>query len=426
MITPFIFSQLLNDPNRQESYFDSFLRKNKSKFDNSISIRFSAQKYEDVDVSAFFYNNFKEFVIKDLSVVNKDVSFDNWVYEMSERRVKNIFSDVNKEVARIMTQKGGASNWGVACEIIYKEYHNILNEVVFSNFKDDKYKGLKREIADILFQRFYLSRVNPAPITSIENYEGWLCTCLRNLANRDREKIGEEVIIRDGGNISLDQDMSNRARIECSPSSDSIDEFTENQSQMPTISVPENETDSEEDDDIITIVDESNDSISSDSASNLLETYLNLLPPKYAELIRAIVLEGVPRETIAEEWECSNAAIYNMMNEAMTALVRVALPEIRKRNLKTYRKIQSYLKFNQDGNPFSEDEMLILKEFFEDNKSVEELAKEHRRIPSAMAAKMRKALKGLYKFANSLEPEEFLSKDEELVFKKSNDFPYWE
>ena len=425
MITPFIFLKLLNDPDKQQSCFDSFIRKYKTKFDNSISIRFSAKKYEGVDVSAFFYHNFKEFVIKDLSVVNQDVSFDNWVYEMSERRIKSIYSDVNKEVARILTQIGGASNWGIACEIIYTEYHNILNEVVFSNFRDDKYKGLKRDIADILFQRFYLSRINPAPIASIENYEGWLRTCLRNLANRDRDIIEEEVIIRDGDNISLNQNISNHARTGCDPTSDTVDEFTESQSQMPITSVSEDETELEGDDDKVPFVDDSNDSTSSDTARALLESYFNLMTnPMYVELIRAIILEGVPVETMAEEWKCTNAAIYNMKNEAMTALVRVALPEIRKRNIKKYKKIQSYLKLNPDDQRFSDYELMILKKFFEDHKSVEDIAKEYHREPYTMAANIRKALKALYKFAQSLDPEEPLSKDEEIVFKKSNDFLY--
>ena len=61
MMTPFIFAQLLKDPNRQEECFKRFIEKNRSKFDETISIRFSTKKYEEVDVSAFFYKDFKEF-----------------------------------------------------------------------------------------------------------------------------------------------------------------------------------------------------------------------------------------------------------------------------------------------------------------------------------------------------------------------------
>jgi len=70
-MTPFIFAQLLKDPNRQEECFKRFIEKNRSKFDETISIRFSTKKYEEVDVSAFFYKDFKEFVIKDLSQVDR-------------------------------------------------------------------------------------------------------------------------------------------------------------------------------------------------------------------------------------------------------------------------------------------------------------------------------------------------------------------
>ena len=112
--------------------------------------RCSTKKYEEVDVSAFFYKDFKEFVIKDLSQVDKDVLFDKWVYDLSERRVKKIRSEVNKELARNLTLKGGASNWGLACEIVYKEYRNIFKEVVSYNYKDDKYKGCKDEIEAII------------------------------------------------------------------------------------------------------------------------------------------------------------------------------------------------------------------------------------------------------------------------------------
>ena len=68
----------------------------------------------------------------------------------------------------------------------------------------------------------------------------------------------------------------------------------------------------------------------------------------------------------------------------------------------------------------------ILKEFFEDGRTVEELAVEHRKLPSIMASNLRKALDKMYKVVQTLEPEEYLSKDEELGIKKLIDFPYWE
>ena len=426
-MTPFIFAQLLKDPNRQEECFKRFIEKNRSKFDETISIRFSTKKYEEVDVSAFFYKDFKEFVIKDLSQVDKDVLFDKWVYDLSERRVKKIRSEVNKELARNLTLKGGASNWGLACEIVYKEYRNIFKEVVSYNYKDDKYKGCKDEIEAILFQRFFLSRVNPGPIESIENYEGWLRACLRNLANRDRPKVDEELGVRDGTIISFDSVQTNSTIAKTNSSESSIEDDSDSPAQPSDISTADEDSTLKEKDNEIQIIDDSGDSRHVDSAIVLLESFLQLLTnPKHIEIIRAIKLEGVPVETLAEDWGCTNAAIYNMMNEAMTALVRVALPVIRKRNFKKYKKCQLYFKENPKDKIYSDYEESILKEFFEDGRTVEELAVEHRKLPSIMASNLRKALDKMYKVVQTLEPEEYLSKDEELGIKKLIDFPYWE
>lgn len=392
---PSVFVQLLEDPQKGERDYSRFLIKHNGKFDNAISIRFSAKKYENVDVSAVFYDNFKEFIIQDLSLIGDDVPDDrddNWVYDLAERRIKKIRPEVNKKLAKILTQMGGAKNWGLACEIVYKEYQNVFKKVVSDYFRDDIYRGHGQEIVNILFQRFYLSRVNATPIAFIENYEGWLYICLRHLANRVRKEIDQEIIIRDGNNISLDSILEKITQAaESSPSPDSTDK------------VPNNVTDG--------LIEDPDP----DWAHALLERYLRLIPnPKYAELIRAIKLEGIPVETMAEEWKCSIAAIYNMMNEAMTALVRVALPEIRKRNLKKYKKSQSYFKAHPEDKELTDYEKKILKEFFEDGKKVEELAIKHHRIQSVMAANLRKALNTMYQCIQTMEAEEYFSEDEEI------------
>lgn len=420
MITPFIFAQLLKNPSKNEFYFNDFINKYKNKFESTIAIRFAADKYHDVKINNIFYTDFKAFVIQDLESVKDNVCFEDWVFDLAERRVKKIRSEVDKETARVLTQKGGIKNWMDANDIISREHINTINKVVLTCFKDDKYQDCKKDISSILLNLFYLERAtNPTPIAHIDNYEGWLFKCLSNLANNKRKDIEKELGIRDGSIISLDNLENSKKNKAKNASTDDFSEKSNNITHQPTDtnsfekateSKSKNEDDSYPIDDIV-------DSSYDEGAEVELEKYLTLMSPwpKYVELIRAIKLEGIPAKTLAEEWGCTNAAIYNMMNEAMAKLVSVALPEIRFRMKKTYKKC---ITSNNTEIKFSKFEKTILKELFEDGLKLVEIATKHDKSPSYLSNMFYAAINKVKRISNRFEMEEYLTDEEEREFKK--------
>lgn len=413
MMTPYILGQLLKQSSKQEIYFNSFLSKNKCKFDNSISIRFSARKYEGVDIHKFFYDNFKEFVIKDLEYVNDKVEYENWVYDLAEKRIKEIRSKVDREAARILTQKGGEENWKLAYDIICREYRDVIMNVVLSCFKDDKYKGYKEEIAHVLVQNFYISRTNPTPISSIENYENWLFVCLKNFSNNKRKEIETELGIRDIITISIDSNQDNKVKKECSSSAES--EFT--MDTIESTSQPSTHLIQDENDNEVEATSQRSEALDipdEGESENELERYFALMTsPKYVELIRAIKIEKVPVEVLAEEWDCTKAAIYNMMNEAMAMLVSVALPEIRVRMKKMYLKCEPFFNTNTIDVELFDYEKIVLKELFENGLRLNDIALKYHRPLSTTSAKMYSALNKVKRIYHNLDKENYL-KDEEV------------
>lgn len=389
--TTTVLSTFLKDPNvsKQERYFGRFLEKYKRVFDKSLGISFSSEKYDIVNVKKYFYEDFKTFVINDLSKIKKESLVDNWVYDLSEDRINDIRQRVNKEVARLKTQEGGIKNWDIAYEIINNDYDYIFKKVASACFRDEKHKGVQKEIARILKQEFYLSRVEtPNPIENIANYEDWLFTSIRNLANRRRPQIEKEAGVPGSGEISLDDNNKGKNDSETneegfnSPSADTESEDTSETEGIPVIEAPDEE-----------------------EFRTDLERYLSIMPNRiYADLIRAIKLENVDVDVLAEESGCTNAAIYNRMNEAMTMLVSIALPDIQRRCRKIYKRCINKMESGYHKT--------ILVEFFGEEKSIEELSVEHKRLPKAISADLKRAYDQLKRINNGLEPETYVSEED--------------
>ena len=378
-----------SDVSKQERYFERFLEKYKRVFENCMGISFSSEKYDVVNIKTFFYGDLKNFVIEKLATVKKGVLVEKWVYDLSSDRIKDIRQRVDKEVARIRTQEGGFKNWGIVYEIINNDYDYIFKKVSNVCFRDDKHKGVQKEIADILKQEFYLSRAGaPNPIEKITNYEDWLFTSVRNLANKKRKSIESEVCVLGSEIKSLD-DLEKKC-----------DTTEINQDENPSQSVSKESEDTLETKNSLLISATGEEELKTD-----LERYLSLMPNRvYADLIRAIKLENVDVDVIAEELDITSAAVYNRMNEAMTMLVSIALPDIQRRCRKIFNRC-----INKMDSGYHK---TILIEFFRENKSIEELCLEHKRLPKAISSDLKRAYDQLKRINSALEPESYVSEEE--------------
>lgn len=410
MMTPQIFVQLLKSPSGQK-IFNSFLGKHRNHFDTAIGIHFFSKRYNDIDVSAIFYNHLMDYVVKDLSNAKIGTSFDKWLYDMSERRIKDIQSTVNWEVIKVAARNGGERNRNIACDLLLKEGNKTIWNVISTCFNDSKYNGLKKEIANVLIQRFYdESSEQLYTIDDKEHYLAWFYTCLKNLANRQRATIEEEVGIKPITHVSLDSNT--RTNNDEQPNEPFVNKAEEKLDQsLAGASSNDSEEDTLEQTYEADIID-MDPALGEIWAANKLEGYLALMSnyPRYVELIRAIKIEGVDRETLAEEWECTIEAIYNMTNEAMTQLVKVALPDIRKRSKKMYKKYAHLVKDDYAKT--------LLKGVFEEGKDYHKLATEHKKRPSDIAADFQRAFKYLKRIDRNQETGKYFTDKEEKDEKR--------
>ena len=421
-MTPQIFAQALKDPQKQKNCYDSFLSKYKKKFDSCIAIRFSAKIYEEVDVSIFFYDHLLDFVINDLLNVKPNTSFDVWIYEMSERRIADIQPTVNGKIRDVRRRTRERS---VAWDNFVKDKKDIIGKVVSKCFGDDKYNGKRQKIEELLIQFFAADRgADNVFRDDINDIDGWLYTCLRNLSNRKRIEIETEVGLgnpktdyADDFGLIVDSDE----QLSEPPVNDSEGEgeqsFNSLESEM--LENEQSNTDNETESDVVDV----NSLMESNWAREAFYEYLKILSvnyPQYAKIIYLRKIQGYSTMEVARILKKTVAAIDNKMNEAMAQLVKVALPDIRLRNNKMYQLYGHLVQPNYNR--------LLLKGFFEEGKDYVELAVERGTQPSKITTDFRNALKELQRISKRLESERrekaekddvaFVTKEEELEIKK--------
>lgn len=196
----------------------------------------------------------------------------------------------------------------------YIENRNVsaIKKAVWVCFSDYRYKGRFDDIYDTFVSLFYpylLSKAEPLRNISI-TLAGWLHTTAMHFANDHRKEI--DVLI--GLSDSKEYDMSVDNLISKEMSSEEGD----GSSNDALLDEPDS---------------------GSAWAENLVNSYIDQIPHEnYRIALRALVLEGMPREELAEEFGISYSAVNLIVSRAMTALSAVALPDIRWRSKKNYFK----------------------------------------------------------------------------------------
>lgn len=360
MMTKETFLQLLKDTSKREDVFKSFLNKYRNTFNTVISIQYSDKKYKGINIGEIFYHDFLKYVVDQLEKTDRIMSMDSWVLALAKKRAKDISQKITKSYVKYLLQTGGRENWDNFNVMLRNEFSPVIVKIVFKYFDHPRYKGFYNEVKSSLLMQLYISRVNnPAPIEKpIESIDAYVYRMLRNLAIK--KKVREAISI-DLGLGSDDVDFSKYDKSE----EEELDWLDDE------VGVGNAKDDYGQDDDNETIVVPLlHDQISYEEkmqAEKEVESYINLLPNKdQAELIRKVRLYGYDREVLADEEGCTRAYLDTRVARAMTALYKVALPQIKKRCKHMYLK-------NKE-NLTDEYYKSILDGFFLTDRSLEELA----------------------------------------------------
>lgn len=205
---------------------------------------------------------------------------------------------------------------------------NAVENAVRQCFSGTLYRGRFEEIYVTFETEFYkyLTKVKPETLRSIDKLENWLYIASRNFANSHRKHINEALGIVE---TEIKSDIC-------------LDRGTD--------AKPQDDEDSFND-----IVDEKD---SSAWAEDLLNRYIDRISCEYYRLIlRAVVLEEMPREEFAQEQGKKDAAAIDRdVRRAKLELIKVAMSDIKWRS----RKVM-----NTYGCLISkETDRLLLEDFF--------------------------------------------------------------
>lgn len=225
-------------------------------------------------------------------------------------------------------------------------YVQALKKAVRICFSDVKYRGHFNDIYDTFVSLFYAYLLTKTErLLNIETtLAGWLFVTAKNFANNNRKEIDTLVGLANSSD-ALEYDSTMDALIS-----------KENEDACGSADV---------------IIDDSESGMM--WAEHLVNRYIDRISnEKYRTAIRAIVIEGMPREEFAEEQHISYQAVNLLVNHAMIALTNVALPDIRWRSKKCYSQ---YIDLVKDKN-----DVILLKEYFENNISKPGLALAVRRL----------------------------------------------
>lgn len=222
---------------------------------------------------------------------------------------------------------------------LYKknEYVVALENSVRTCFSGKNYQGKFTETYMVFESLFvtYLEHIKPEKMREIDDLKNWLFVASGRFCNSNRNKINEllgietdyDTVEYDDGSKANGHDDETIIKQECSP--DSEFGFLQN-------------SPNDVDDEVINGIADQPDS--SDWAASLLDLYIGKINNAYyRELIRAIKLENVSVETIAEDFGKTPDDIYRDYNRAWDKLLQVSLPDIRIRSKLLFKKHESEL-----------------------------------------------------------------------------------
>lgn len=214
---------------------------------------------------------------------------------------------------------------------VENDYVSAIKKAVRICYSDVKYRGRFKDVYETFVSLFYTYLLNKAE--SLHNIEttlaGWLFIVARNFANHSRKEI--DALLGFSDSVEYDQPIDNLISKENENGDKNCNEVLVDETENGTM-----------------------------WAENLVNAYIDRIPNEnYRVAIRAILLEGMPREELAEEFNTTYQAVNLLVSHAMAALTNVALTDIRWRAQKNY---QNYIHLIKDEN-----DKLILKNYFEKN-----------------------------------------------------------
>ena len=248
-----------------------------------------------------------------------------------EKSIINAFVDISDKVRHDMAVQSLFYGRPSGGRYIENAYVQSVKKAVRLCYSDVKYRGRFKDVYDTFVSLFYPYLLNKAePLLNIETtLAGWLFVVARNFANNSRKEIDSLLGLSDS--VKYDQPIDNLISKENEDEDKNCNEA---------------------------LIDESGNG--DPWAENLVNAYIDRIPAEsYRLAIRAILLEGMPREELAEELNTTYQAVNLLVSHAMAALTNVALTDIRWRSKKNYL---NYIHLIKDDN-----DKLILKNYFEKN-----------------------------------------------------------
>lgn len=217
-------------------------------------------------------------------------------------------------------------------------YVESIEKAVRTNFIGGLYQGKFPEVYMVFESLFvtYLERLNPEKLREIVDLENWLFIAAGNFCNSNRKEINKLLGIEIGNCF---EEFDDNSKVE-----DQNDETTVDGKST------DEENDIEPSDELVKEAD------TSGWAKSLIDFYIGKINNEdYRDLIRAIKLEKIPVETIAEEKGKTDDDIYRDYNRAWNKLLQVALPDIRIRCKNLFVNYESEL---------NDEQAYLLNEFF--------------------------------------------------------------
>ena len=223
--------------------------------------------------------------------------------------------------------------------VLYKknDYVVALENAVRINFSGRHYQGLFSETYMVFESLFvtYLEHLKPEKLREIDDLKNWLFVAAGRFCNSNRNKINELLGIETSdNNEEYDDDL--KANNDDTAAQD--DDSTPKNWPSGIHLKASDDDDSEPSNELV------EDADSAGWAESLLCFYIGKISNAYyRDLIRAIKIEGVTVETIAEEYNKTEDDIYRDYNRAWDKLLQVTLPDIRIRSKSLFKKHESKL-----------------------------------------------------------------------------------
>ena len=220
--------------------------------------------------------------------------------------------------------------------VLYKknEYVVALENAVRTNFSGRHYQGLFPETYMVFESLFvtYLEHLNPEKLREIEDLKNWLFVAAGRFCNSNRSRINELLGIETS---DLTEEFDDNSKENVTNDETGHDEVT------PFIggAVIKAQSTTNDVGNQVQTDDPNEPSDSAGWAESLLNSFIDKISNEYyRDLIRAIKIESVAVNTIAEEYGKTTDDIYRDYNRAWDKLLQVSLPDIRFRSKRLLKK----------------------------------------------------------------------------------------